>query len=272
MYSKHPESDGDVMSSIVDAPRVDILGIQIHNVTRAETLTLMERMIEAGEAHMICTPNADHVVRAQRDSEFREIIERADLVVADGMAIVYAARILGTPFKENVGGRLLLPAFAQRSAVKGYRLFLLGGSTEDVAKQAVVRLRMDYPGVNIVGTYTPPYMPEFDEGETGRMLRAVNQAKPDVLFVCLGTPKQEKWIARNLKRIEAPVSLGIGAALDVLAGKIRQPPAWMTKIGLEWLFRLVQEPKRLARRYLWDDPRFLWLVLQQRFGPPEDIY
>jgi len=246
--------------------QVNILGICYDNLTRLEVLGRIELFIQEGGSHMICTPNADHVVRAQTDMEFREIIQRSDLVVSDGMAVVYASHLLGTPLKENVGGRLLLPALAQRSGEKGYRLFLLGGSSEQVARLAVERLCKDYPGVNIAGTYTPPFMGEFSAEENECMLTALNQARPDVLFVCLGTPKQEKWIARNLKNIQAPVTVGVGVAMDMLAGKVRQPPRWVSDIGFEWLYRLIQEPRRLAKRYLVDDPIFFGWVLRQRMG------
>jgi len=243
---------------------MNIAGVEFHNVTRAETIALMEQMISARKSHMICTPNADHVVRIRADAEFGRIIANADLVVPDGMAVIYASRILGTPLKQNVGGRLLLPAMAELSVYKGYRIFLLGGSNEQVARLAVEHLRKDYPGVNIVGTYTPPFMDEFIAEENERMLDAVHRAKPDVLFVCLGTPKQEKWIARNLVRLNVPVSIGIGAALDMISGRVYEPPRWVSNVGLEWLVRLLQEPKRLWRRYILGIPIFLWLVLQQR--------
>jgi N-acetylglucosaminyldiphosphoundecaprenol N-acetyl-beta-D-mannosaminyltransferase len=245
---------------------INILGICYDSLTRQEVLDRMEDFIQQGGTHVISTPNADHVVRAQTDVEFREIIRRSDLVVSDGMAVVYASHLLGTPLKENVGGRMLLPALAQRSAEKGYRLFLMGGSSEQVARLAVERLSKDHPGVNIAGTYTPPFMDEFSHEENECMLSAVNRAKPDVLFVCLGTPKQEKWIARNLKNIQVPVTVGIGVAMDMLAGKVRQPPRWVSDIGFEWMYRLIQEPRRLAKRYLVDDPVFFWWVLRQRMG------
>lgn len=245
-------------------PCINIAGVEFHNVTRAETIAAIEQMISARKVHLICTPNVDHVVRARTDVEFRHIIANADLVVPDGMGVIYAARILGTPLKQNVGGRLLLPAMADLSALKGYRIFLLGGSNASIAATAAKRLATTYSGTQIVGIYSPPFMPEFDEAETTRMLNAIHSVQPDLLFVCLGTPKQEKWIARNLHRLHVPVSIGIGAALDILAGAVHQPPEWITNIGIEWLYRMVQDPRRLGRRYLIDDPVFIWWILKQR--------
>jgi N-acetylglucosaminyldiphosphoundecaprenol N-acetyl-beta-D-mannosaminyltransferase len=243
---------------------ITICGVTFDNLSRPETIAMMESFIREGGPHMICTPNADHIIKVRQDPEFRRIIENADLVVSDGLAVVYASRLLGTPFKEWVGGRHLLPAMAELSAKKGYRLFLLGGSSPHVAATAVARLQERYPGIKIAGFYSPPHMPEFDEPETSRMLHKINQSRPDVLFVCLGTPKQEKWIARNLKRLEAPVAVGVGVALDMLAGEVRQPPAWMTRSGLEWLWRTLQDPIRLGKRYVIDDSLFIGLVLQQK--------
>jgi N-acetylglucosaminyldiphosphoundecaprenol N-acetyl-beta-D-mannosaminyltransferase len=244
--------------------QITICGVTFDNLSQAETLAMMESFICQGGPHMICTPNADHVIKIRRDPEFRRIVENADLVVSDGLAVVFATWLLGTPLKECVGGRRLLPAMAELSEKKSYRLFLLGGSSPQVTATAAARLQERYPGTKIAGFYSPPHMREFDEQETSRMLRKVNQTRPDVLFVCLGTPKQEKWIARNLKRIEAPVSVGVGVALDMLAGKVHQPPPWMTRFGLEWLWRTFQDPIRLGKRYFIDDSLFIGLVLQQK--------
>lgn len=244
---------------------VTILGIRYDNLSREEVLDCMESFAQQGSTRMICTPNADHLLQARRDREFRDILERADLVVSDGMGVVYAARLLGTPFKENVGGRLLLPDFSSRAARFGYRLFLLGGNNEEMVQLAVTKLCRSYPGLVIAGSYTPPFMQEFDEAETGRMLDSIHRARPDVLFVCLGTPKQEKWIARNLDRLNVPVSIGIGAALDMIAGCVNEPPRWVSRIGLEWLVKLLHEPKRLWRRYFWNGTVFVSLILKQRF-------
>ncbi len=243
---------------------VTICGVTYDNVTRYEAVDIIESFIMAKGAHMVCTPNADHIVRVRTDKEFEQIIAHADLVLTDGMAVVYASRFLGNPVKGNVGGRLLLPILAERSASRGYRIFLLGGSSPEVAQTATARLLESYPRANIVGCYSPPHAAEFDAAETGKMLAKVKQSGADVLLVCLGTPKQEKWIARNLKDIQASVSIGIGVALDMFAGKVSKPPAWMTEIGLEWLYRTFQEPRRLVQRYFVNGTMFCWLVLKER--------
>jgi N-acetylglucosaminyldiphosphoundecaprenol N-acetyl-beta-D-mannosaminyltransferase len=251
------------MESSDSTERVDLLGVPYDNLSRAETLDLMEEFIAGGRTRMICTPNADHIMQVRHDLEFRRVLMSADLNVADGMAVVYASRLLGTPLKQNVGGRLLLEEFATRSAREGYRMFLLGGRDVASAEGAANRLCEKNAGLTSVGFYSPPFMPEFNKRETDRMITEVQRANADILFVALGTPKQEKWIATNLKRLNVPVAIGVGAAVDMLAGQIRQPSAWITNVGLEWLFRLAQEPRRLWRRYLIRDMKFVALVIRE---------
>jgi N-acetylglucosaminyldiphosphoundecaprenol N-acetyl-beta-D-mannosaminyltransferase len=242
---------------------INILGIGFNDLTRVETLDWIEATIRERAVTYICTPNADHLLLSRNDPEFKSLLNKANLVVSDGMGVVYASRILGTPFKENVGGRLLLPDFAAIAAKHGYRIFLLGGRTKEQAQKAAKRLCESYPDLIMPSTYTPPFMEQFDDEETRRILDAIHYAHPDILFVCLGTPKQEKWIVSNIDQLEVPVSIGIGAALDILSEQVIEPPRWMSNIGLEWLFKLVQEPKRLWKRYLLHDPLFIWLVLEQ---------
>jgi N-acetylglucosaminyldiphosphoundecaprenol N-acetyl-beta-D-mannosaminyltransferase len=243
---------------------VALFGVVFDNVTRGETVDLMEQFIAAERPRLICTPNADHLVQIRTDTEFRELLAGADLVVADGMGIVYASRILGRPFRENVGGRLILSAFAERAAVRGYRIFLLGGRSAETAAKAARRLCALNPGLQIAGTYTPPFAREFDAAETARMIEAVRASAADVLFVCLGTPKQEKWIARHLASLPTKANVGVGAALDMLAGDVIEPPRWMSTVGLEWLWKLASDPRRMWRRYIVNGGRFCWWVLRER--------
>jgi exopolysaccharide biosynthesis WecB/TagA/CpsF family protein len=243
---------------------VTLMGVRYDNVTRAETLDWMERAIRERGCHQIVTPNADHILIVRHDTEYRDIVKHASLVVPDGMGVIYASWLLATPLKMNVGGRLLLPEFSALSAQKGYRLFLLGGHGPHTAEAAAQKLRAKYPRLVISGTYWPPFAQEFDDRETAKMLKAIREAQPDVLFVGLGSPKQEKWIARNLSRISVPVCIGVGAAIDVEAGVYPAIPVFLTAIGLEWLMKLIYEPRRYWRRYLFGIPRFLLLLLRTR--------
>jgi N-acetylglucosaminyldiphosphoundecaprenol N-acetyl-beta-D-mannosaminyltransferase len=251
------------MSSISRRPRVELLGVTYDNVTRAEALDQIERFIEDGRSRIVCTPNADHVLQIRTDAEFGAILHRSDLNLADGMAVIYASRILRRPLVQNVGGRLLLNEFAARSAKRRYRMFLLGGRDQEQANEVGRRLTLANPGLIVAGAYAPPFVSEFDETATAQMLGLIEQAKPAILFVGLGTPKQEKWISRNLHRLRVPVSIGVGAAFDIITGRVKCPPQWMTDAGLEWAFRLGQEPGRLWRRYLQRDSQFFWLVSRE---------
>lgn len=252
--------------SIEASRRRELLGVRFDDLSRNEVLDAIETYIAERRPRIVCTPNADHVLRVRSDPEFREVVDGADLVVSDGMGVVYASRLLGRPLRENVGGRLLVRGLASRAALHGYRLFLLGGRDGRVANRAAARLVRENPGLVLPGTYSPPHMAEFGEVETGRMLAAVHEYSPDVLFVCLGTPKQEKWIWRNRHSLDVPVSVGVGAGVDMLGGFIREPPAWMTRAGLEWVARCAQEPCRMIARYGPGIPRFVLLVVRARLA------
>lgn len=240
---------------------VCLLGIRYRNISRSGAVDHITRFVEERLPRMVCVPNADSLVRAWRDADYGDLLRGADLVLADGMGVVYASRLLGTPLKENVGGRPLLHALAAQGARRGWQFLFLGGPSIEVAQAAKQKLEAANPGLR-VRTYTPPYL--FDEDESARMLEVVRDAKPDVLLVCFGAPRQERWIAANLDRLNVPVSIGVGAAIDAIAGHRRLPPQFMTDLGLEWLARLAQEPRRLWRRYLFNGATFLWLVLLQR--------
>lgn len=243
---------------------VEILGVQVHNMSMDEALDLMDSFIASRRgAHLICTPNADHIVQCQADDDFRRIVNTAHLVVPDGMAIVYASRWLGTPLKGNVGGRLLFVKFCERAASKGYRVFLLGAAP-GVADAAAAVLATRFPGLQIAGTYSPPFSGVFDQAENSRILDMINSSSADALFVALGTPKQEKWLWHHLAELKVGVCVGVGYAFDVVSSRFKEPPIWMTRVGLEWFYRLLREPKRLWRRYLVNGARFATLVLAAR--------
>lgn len=240
---------------------IAMLGVPFDNVTTAETAKVVERMISSGHAHYIATANVDFLVQARQDVELRRILFDADLVVCDGMPLVWASRLLGNPLKERVAGSDLVPLLIRIAEEKGYRVFFLGGKDE-VIEKAVERVREDHPKLQIAGFYSPPFAPllEMDHDD---ICRRVNEAKPDMCFVSFGCPKQEKWIRMNRHKIEVPMSVGVGATIDFLAGSVNRAPAWVGKCGLEWIYRLCQEPRRLFKRYaigLWV---FLFAILWQ---------
>jgi N-acetylglucosaminyldiphosphoundecaprenol N-acetyl-beta-D-mannosaminyltransferase len=219
------------------------LGVRADDVTWDETLAWVEGFIADGRPHQIATVNPEFVMAARRDPEFRAIINNAALAIPDGVGLLWAGRLLGQPVRERVTGSDGVPRIAERAAVKGWRLFLLGaapGVAEETARRLVVR----YPGLKIVGTYAGS--PAVEE-ETA-IVDLVRRARPDVLFVAYGHPRQDKWIARNLDRLGVPACMGVGGAFDFIVGVQSRAPAWMRRIGLEHLYRLLRQPWRWRRQ------------------------
>ena len=242
--------------------RVQVTGVRIDNLSMAEAVEAIDRMVRDRRCGYAVTPNVDHLVRLRRDSEFRQIYANAALVLPDGMPIVWASRFLGTPLKERVAGSDLFPRVCELAARRGYRLFFLGGRP-GAASRAAERLRARHPAIRIVGTYAPPYGFEGDPGENAAIAAMIVDARPDILFVGLGAPKQEKWIWRYQKACGVPVCVGIGVTFEFTAGMVKRAPVWTQRLGLEWLWRLAMEPRRLWRRYLLEDVRFFWYVAEQ---------
>lgn len=248
--------------------KVQLAGIEFDNVSNEELFERLRAFIKQGIPHYLCTPNAHHIVLTQQNPAFRTAISNADLVVSDGMLVLYAAAILGGPFKMLIGGRKLVEHSVRGRIIPEPRLFFVGGQSQVTLNRIVERINREFPSAAVVGSYWPPIAAKLDDETTGAIIEAINLAKPDFVFVGLGTPKQELWIADHFRELEAPVTIGVGAALDMFAGVIPYPPAWMTELGLEWLWRLVLEPRRLWRRYLLEAPRFFGLVLRDRIARP----
>ena len=244
---------------------VSINDVAIDNVTFEDAMSLLKRFIEEKKPRYVVTPNVDHIVRLRDDEEFREVYRNAHLVLADGMPILWAARFLGTPLKEKISGSDILPRFCTIAAKEGYRLFFLGGGGDD-AGLAAQKLKECCPGLNIAGIYAPPFGFEKDEEEQKKIISMIRDNNIDILFAGLGTPKQEKWIYGHYKELGVPVSIGIGAGFSFIAGTVRRAPRWMQSAGVEWLWRIIQEPGRLWRRYLIYDTQFLWIVLKDKFA------
>jgi N-acetylglucosaminyldiphosphoundecaprenol N-acetyl-beta-D-mannosaminyltransferase len=204
----------------------------------------------AGPA-MVVTPNADQVVNLERDTALQAAYARADLVVPDGMPVVWASRLLGTPAKERVTGSDLMPRLCAIAAQRGLKVFFLGGA-EGVAQRAAENLSRTYAGLGVAGFVSPPRGFEADDGWNAFIVQAIRQSGADLVFVCLGSPKQEVWIDKHLALFDNGVFLGVGAAIDFCAGTVKRAPLWMQRSGLEWLYRLAHEPRRLIGRYTKD--------------------
>jgi N-acetylglucosaminyldiphosphoundecaprenol N-acetyl-beta-D-mannosaminyltransferase len=231
-----------------------ILGVPIHDVTTEETLTLIDQFVREGAPRQICTVNPEFIMLAQKDLEFKHILDRSALNLPDGIGVVWAAKRLGHPLRERVAGSDLVGMMADRAQNTGWRIFLLGAA-EGVAEQAAIKLRERYPQTNIVGAYAGSPRVE-DEADIAARIRS---SKADVLLVAYGAPKQDKWIARNIEQTGIAVALGIGGSLDFIAGTQRRAPQWMQHVGLEWLYRLMREPWRWRRQLAL--PHFVWKVL-----------
>ena len=234
---------------------VAVLGVPFDHVTIDDAIGRIEAMIASRQPHYVVTANVDFLVQAHRDVELRRILLDADLVLCDGTPILWASRWLGNALPERVAGSDLAPALMRTAAQKGYRVFFLGAAP-GVAAQAAERLQQQYPGINIVGHYAPPFanLLEMDHEQIAQRIRA---AQPDLLLVSFGCPKQEKWIAMHHRALGVPVAIGVGATIDFLAGRLSRAPAWMRRSGTEWVYRLAQEPRRLFRRYANDLVFFL---------------
>lgn len=226
---------------------VAILGVPFDHVTIDGAIASIEGMIASRRPHYIVTANVDFLVQAHRDVELRRILLDADLVLCDGTPLVWASRWLGNRLPERVAGSDLVPALLQVAAAKGRRIFFLGAAP-GVAAEAAARLRREYPALNIVGHYAPPFADLLDM-DHAHIVQRIREAKPDILLVSFGCPKQEKWIAMNHRALGVPVAIGVGATIDFLAGRVKRAPAWMRHSGTEWIYRLAREPRRLFRRY-----------------------
>jgi N-acetylglucosaminyldiphosphoundecaprenol N-acetyl-beta-D-mannosaminyltransferase len=246
-------------------PEASILGVRFHIVSTKETLQQIDAFVHNGGQYQICIPNVDCVMLAQKDREFLRILNQAHLSVPDGMGVVYASRFLGNALKENVKGRILAIHICRLASERGYSVFLMGGGPGIPAKAAEV-LSRQFPELHVVGTLSPSFNFQNDEEENSEIIGKLKEANPDILFVGLGAPKQDKWIAENLHKTNVKVALGIGGTFDIISGRIKEAPRWMTDVGLEWLFRLTREPGRLWKRYLIRDPKFFWKIVEQKIG------
>jgi N-acetylglucosaminyldiphosphoundecaprenol N-acetyl-beta-D-mannosaminyltransferase len=226
---------------------VALFGLPITNVTMAQAVARIEQYILSGKTHQIATANLDFARNALRDEFLQRIICECRMVLPDGAPMLWASSLFGAPLQERVTGVDLIPELARLSAERGYGLYFLG-SSEYSSRTATELLQQRYPGVNIVGRYSPEPRP-LNEMDHEEMLRRIEAAQPDILLVAFGNPKQEVWIYRHRDRLRVPIAIGIGGALDMIAGSLRRAPKWVQKAQLEWLFRMLQEPKRLLPRY-----------------------
>lgn len=244
--------------------RFGVLDVPIAEVDMRAAAEQIDQWIESGEQTYVTVTGVHGVMESQRDTDLRSIHQKAGMCVPDGMPMVWVGRLTGHSKIRRVYGPDLMLEICKRSVARGHTHFLYGGK-DGVADRLADRLRQMFPGLKIVGTYTPPFRPLTEQEETD-LTKQVEDAAPDILWVGLSTPKQERWMAEHVGRLNTRVMLGVGAAFDMNAGLLKQAPNWMQSTGLEWLYRLIQEPKRLGPRYLTNNPKFIVNIMGQFLG------
>jgi N-acetylglucosaminyldiphosphoundecaprenol N-acetyl-beta-D-mannosaminyltransferase len=250
----------DVSLDEVEVPSV---GVSIHNIGAVDAVARIVEWARAGSGGYVTTPNIDHLVRARRDSSFKALVAGARLRLPDGMGLIYGMRLAGRPLRGSVTGRLLPEAIARATAADPVPLALLGGR-DDAPQNAAARLRE--LGGNVVAAVSPPMGFEIGSAADAEVTRQLVAADPRILVVGFGAPKQEQWMARHQADLPRTVMLGLGQTIDVLGGRVPAAPRWMTRVGLEWFFRLLRDPRRIGRRVFIDDPPFFWWMLRARLS------
>jgi N-acetylglucosaminyldiphosphoundecaprenol N-acetyl-beta-D-mannosaminyltransferase len=238
--------------------RIEMMGCQIDNLSMSETLDRVEGFIRSGLPHQHVVVNVDKLVKASRDEGLRRIINDCALVNVDGMPVVWASRLLGTPLKERVAGVDLFEALMKRAAEAGWRVYLLGAKQEVVS--GVKRIYEErYAGLQVVGARNGYWTPDEEDG----VVQAIAEARPDLLFVAISSPKKEQFLGSYQEAMKVPFAMGVGGTFDVAVGKVNRAPLWMQRSGLEWFYRFLQEPRRMFRRYFIEDMAFFGLLWRE---------
>lgn len=242
--------------------RVNVLGVEVSTVNLASAVDEISRWADEREQHYVCVTGVHGVMESQRSKELRLIHNRSGMTTPDGMPMVWAGWYAGASGMDRVYGPDLMLRLCETAAKRGWRSYFYGGN-EGVAELLADRLSDRYPSLAVAGTYSPPFRP-LTPAEDDEVVARINSAGADIVWVGLSTPKQERWMAAHIDRLDAFATIGVGAAFDFHAGLVRQAPRAVQRLGLEWLFRLSQEPRRLWRRYLVNNPQFVWQIVRSR--------
>ncbi len=248
---------------IAQIPFVSVLGIRFHQISLQQALHVLDKLVMTRIPRQVTFGNAYTVALCQSNSQLRNLINQSHISLADGMSIVWGARMLKLKIPERVAGPDMMKALCELSSKKNYRIFLLGSTPDNLYRLREV-LTKTFPKISIVGTYSPPMCSMLSPEENQKIIGYMRATRPDILFVGLSFPKQEKWIAENLSELNVPLCLGVGAAFDFLSGRVPRAPEWLRKRGLEWLHRLICEPVRLWKRYLLGNAIFLTVLFNAR--------
>lgn len=257
-----PQTESD--SSAACLLRANILGVGVHAIGMNQAVEAIEEAIASRRKGYVCVANVHVVIEAQDRADYRRLLNESFLTVPDGRPLVWVGRLQGSRIIEQVGGPEIMIELCDRSRDRGYTHFFYGGAP-GVAEQLKDVLTKRYPGLCVAGTYSPPYRPLHADEEL-KLKELFARVKPDVTWVGLGAPKQERFMASYLPRLDTTIMIGVGAAFDMHTGRIKDAPHWAKRCGAAWLFRLVQDPKRMASRYMRTNLRFLWEILLQFSG------
>jgi len=257
-----PQAQSEVARAPAAVRTRGLLDVPVAMVDYAGAIEVMDDLVASRAPGYVCAAPVHALMEARRDPEMRAALHGATLVVPDGMPLVWASNLLGERLDDRVYGPELMLRYSDRCAERGHRVWLYGGRDQGSLVQLALSMRRRHPGIQIVGGYSPPFRP-LRPDEEHAVARQINGAEPDVLWVGIGVPKQEKWMARMRERLDVPVMCGVGAAFDFHAGRISMAPRWMQRHGLEWIYRTVQEPKRLLPRYMYTNPGFVAAFARQ---------
>lgn len=238
----------------------EFLGLNLNNIAFNDAILKLEEFIQSKKSHIVYTVSIELAVLANDNQDFRRLYDSADLLLVDSFGLCYIAKLFGKPINEPVNAARLMFAFLNAAVKKRYRIYFLGAQ-EEILNKAVSNTKDKYPGVNIVG-WRHGY---FDRENDAEVVKDICEKKPDILFVAMSSPLKERFIAKNIDKLNIPVCMGVGGSIDVLAGKCRLAPLWVSKIGLEWLFRFIQEPRRMWKRYLITNIKFFYLLMEYFF-------
>lgn len=250
-------------------PRVDVLGVHVSAIDMATALAEISRWIVQREQHYVCVTGVHGVMESQKDPVLKAIHNASGLTTPDGMPMVWSARRAGFTKADRVYGPDLMLAMCRRAVDHGWSSYFYGGK-HGIPELLAGKLQQSFPGLKVAGTYSPPFRALTAEEDAAVVVR-INDSGADIVWVGLSTPKQERWMADHVGRLNAPVIMGVGAAFDIHAGVLPQAPRWMQRSGLEWLYRLLREPRRLWRRYLGNNPGFVWALLRRPPRPAAPV-
>jgi len=240
-----------------------LLNTYVNNISMTEAIDEIQRLIESRRKSYVVAINVDVIIKIENSDYLKRITDEADLTIVDGKPLIWISHWHKQPIKSKISGSDLVPELCKKAAEAGYKIFIVGGR-EGIGEKARINMEKQYPGIQVVGTYAPPYGFENREDELKKLNQIISDSAPDILIVCFGCPKQEMWVYENYQNYNATISICAGGTVDFLAGNVRRAPAWMSEHGLEWFYRFIQEPRRMFKRYFIEDMQIFRLAWKYR--------